>query len=314
MSAQPHRQVEHRIDIAVPAATVYRLIADVANWPLLFPPTVHAEQLERTGDEERIRIWASANGEPKSWTSRRRLDEPGRRIEFRQEVSAPPVAAMAGTWLIEPDGAAACRVRLGHDYRAVGDDPEHLAWIDRAVDRNSTAELAALKENAEIAGGASGRLLSFADTVAIDAPAKDVYDFLNEADRWAERLPHVAEVTLTEDTPGLQELAMRTRAKDGSTHVTRSFRVCFAPERIVYKQTQLPALMTLHTGEWLIEPQVRGVSVTSRHTVVINEAAIAGVLGPDAGPAEAADYVRTALSTNSRATLQHAKNHAERRG
>ncbi|BFU42694.1 aromatase/cyclase [Krasilnikovia sp. MM14-A1004] len=311
MSEQPLRRVEHRIEVDVPATTVYRLIAEVRNWPALFPPTVHVEQDAVAPGEERIRIWATANGEAKNWSSRRRLDEDNLRIEFRQEVSTPPVGAMGGTWIIEPIAADRCLVRLLHDYRAVDGDPEKLAWIDRAVDRNSTAELAALKENAELAG--ADRLLTFEDTVEISAPAKAVYDFINEADRWPQRLPHVARVRLTEDTPGLQLLEMDTRAKDGSEHTTTSVRVCFPDEKIVYKQIRVPALMTLHTGQWSFVERAGGVTVTSQHTVVINEANIARVLGASADLARAREYVRTALSTNSLATLRHAKDHAERR-
>ncbi|WP_338783616.1 aromatase/cyclase [Streptomyces sp. DG1A-41] len=313
MSQQGPREVEHEITVSAPAAAVHRLIADVANWPRIFPPTVHAEQLEQDGADERIRIWATANGEPKNWTSRRTLHPDALRIDFRQEVSAPPVAAMGGSWIIEELSADTSRVRLLHDYRAVDDDPEALAWIDRAVDRNSRTELAALKANVELVAGDSGVLLSFEDSVQIDGSAKDVYDFLNEANLWQERLPHVASVRLGEPAPGLQTLEMDTRTKDGSTHTTVSVRVCFPHQRIVYKQTTLPALMTLHTGYWLLEEHADGVRATSQHTVAINTANIASVLGPDAGLAEARELVRTALSGNSRATLGHAKAYAESR-
>src|SRR5882757_5248281 len=145
------KEVEHAIDVQAPASAVYRLIAEVENWPRIFPPTIHVDHLERGESEERIRIWATANGAAKSWTSRRVLDSDVLSIGFRQEVSTPPVASMAGTWIIEPVSAQASRVRLLHDYRAVDDDPEGLAWIDQAVDRNSTSELAALKANVELA-------------------------------------------------------------------------------------------------------------------------------------------------------------------
>lgn len=310
-----HRQVEHEITVAAPAADVYRLIAEVENWPRIFPPTIHVDVVERTGDEERIRIWATANGAAKNWTSRRSLDSEGRRIEFRQEVSTPPVASMGGTWIIEPLAAGGSRVRLLHDYRAVDDDPAGLKWIDEAVDRNSRSELAALKSNVELATAAETAelLLSFEDTVRIEGPAKDAYDFVNEAGLWAERLPHVATVRLEEDTPGLQTLEMDTRAKDGSTHTTKSYRVTFPPQRIVYKQVTLPALMSLHTGRWTFEESADGTTTaTSQHTVVLKPENIARVLGPDAGVAEARSYVQGALSTNSRATLGHAKDYAER--
>ncbi|WP_216906610.1 aromatase/cyclase [Nocardia noduli] len=307
------RQVEHDIEVLAPASVIYQLIARVENWPRIFPPTVHVEYLERGAGAERIRIWATANGAAKSWISRRTLDSDALRIEFRQEVSAPPVASMGGVWIIERLSDSASRVRLLHDYRAVDDDPDGLEWIDRAVDANSRSELAALKANIEAGYRDSELLMSFDDTVRIGGSAEDVYDFLNEAQLWTERLPHVAKVELTEDSAGLQLLSMDTRTKDGSTHTTTSVRVCIPHERIVYKQIVVPALMTLHTGYWLLAADGGETVATSQHTVVINPANITAVLGADADLAAARDFVRTALSGNSRATLGHAKEYAESR-
>lgn len=307
------KEVEHEVTISAPAAEVYRLIADVANWPRIFPPTIYVDHLERSADQELIGIWATANGEAKNWTSRRVLDPAGLRITFRQTVSTPPVASMGGTWIIEPLDDATARVRLLHDYTAVDDDPAGLAWIDEAVDRNSRSELAALKTNVELATASQELTFSFEDTVQVDGAAKDLYDFVNEADRWSERLPHVATVRLTEDTPGLQTLEMDTRAKDGSTHTTRSYRVCLDGRKIAYKQTTLPALMNLHTGYWTFRETDEGTFASSQHTVVLRPENIEKILGPDAGVAEAREYVQGALSTNSRATLNHAKAYAEAR-
>ena len=224
------REVEHEILVDAPAEEIYRLIARVEHWPEIFPPTVHVDQVDRGDTSERIRIWATANGEAKSWTSRRTLDPANLRIDFRQEVSTPPVQAMGGAWVIEALDPSRSRVRLLHDYRAIGDDPDKLAWIDAAVDRNSRSELAAMKSNIETANG--GELtLDIKDTVRINGTAKDVYDFINEASRWQERLPHVARVEFTESTPGLQVLEMDTTAQDGTTHTTKSIRVCFPYDR-----------------------------------------------------------------------------------
>jgi aromatase len=311
-----HREVEHEITVAAPADAVYRLIAEVENWPRIFPPTIYVDHVERGAREERIRIWATANGEAKNWTSRRVLDPDARRIEFRQEVSTPPVASMGGAWVIEPLSETSTRLRLLHDYRAIDDDPAGLAWIDEAVDRNSRSELAALRTNVEFAAAAEDITFSFTDTVSVAGAAKDVYDFINDAHLWEQRLPHVARVRFTEDTPGLQTLEMETRAKDGSTHTTKSYRVVFPHDsiaRIAYKQVTLPALMTLHTGIWTFEDTGDGVVASSQHTVVLNTANIARVLGADATVADARTYVHTALSTNSLATLGHAKAYAESR-
>ncbi|GAA2301366.1 aromatase/cyclase [Streptomyces kunmingensis] len=307
------REVEHGITVHAPATDVYRLLAEVENWPRLFPPNVHVEYLEREPGHERIRIWATANGEAKNWTSRRELDPEALRITFRQEVSAPPVAEMSGTWIVEPQGPDETRLRLLHTYRAVDDDPDGLTWIDQAVDRNSREELPGLKDGLEQATTEAELTLSFVDSVRVEGSAKDLYDFVNEADRWTERLPHVSEVRLTEDTPGLQVLRMDTKAVDGSTHTTESVRVCFPHQKIVYKQTTLPALMALHTGYWEFRDDDGGVTASSQHTVVLNADNITKVLGPDAGVPEARDFVRKALGANSRATLEHAKGYAEAR-
>jgi aromatase len=304
------RETAHEIDVAAPAELVYALVADVSRWPEIFPPTVHAEILDQDGDTELIRLWATANGAAKTWTSRREHDRQGLRVTFRQERSQPPVGGMGGAWVVEPVSATSCRVRLLHDFRAATGDPADLDWISEAVDRNSAAELAALKASAE--AGDDDELFTFDDTVLVDGSGKDVYDFLNEAHLWQERLPHVARVSLDEDEPGLQILEMDTRTKDGSTHTTRSVRVCRPATSIVYKQVVLPALMTLHTGRWLItELGGDAVAVTSRHTVRLNTANIASVLGDDATVRTASDFVRTALSGNSLATLGLAKAHAE---
>jgi aromatase len=307
------REVEHEITVAAPAETVFRLIAEVQNWPRIFPPTIYVDHVEKGEQEERIRIWATANGEAKNWTSRRVLDHDNLRIDFRQEVSTPPVAEMGGAWIIEPVSTVESRIWLLHDYRAIGDDPEGLKWIDNAVDRNSRSELAALRTNVELAHAATEVTFSFEDTVTVDGAAKDVYDFINEANRWAERLPHVAQVSLTEEPPGLQTLQMDTLAKDGSVHTTKSYRVTFPHHKIAYKQVTLPALMTLHTGYWTFTETDGGVTASSQHTVVLNTENIPRILGEDATVADARAFVHSALSTNSLATLGHAKDYAEAR-
>ncbi|WP_196812117.1 aromatase/cyclase [Nocardia sp. CNY236] len=312
MQAEP-RRVEHGISIDAPAEVIYRLIIGVEDWPTVFPPTVHVECLERSGDSERIRIWATANGSVKTWISRREFDHERRQVTFRQEVSAPPVAAMGGQWVVEPTSASTSRVRLYHDYRAVNDDPEGLAWIEAAVDRNSQAELAALSAAATRTADDRELMLSFEDSISVPGRAEDVYDFLNRADLWPQRLPHVAEVALQEDVPGQQLLEMTTEAADGSVHTTTSIRICSPHDRIIYKQIGLPALMELHTGCWSVRGTETGVFVTSQHTVIIRRENIEPILGAGADSAQARAFIRNALGTNSRATLQHAKQYVEQR-
>jgi aromatase len=304
---------EHAIDVRASAEAVYDVIADVAAWPLRFAPTVHVEYLARDGREERIRIWATANGEVKTWVSRRVLDPQALRIEFRQEVSQAPVAAMGGAWTVQPVSEHACKVVLSHDFRAVPDDPDAVTWISRAVDHNSEHELAGIKTLVEQGASAAELLLSFEDAVQIEAGISDVYRFLYSAADWPELLPHVSRLDLTETVPGVQTMEMETVAADGSMHTTASVRICFPENRIVYKQTAVPRLMTLHTGEWRLTEQDGGVLAVAAHTVSVNREAIEPVLGADSTVADAHAYLRRVLGTNSTTTLRNAKEYAESR-
>lgn len=307
------RHVEHAVVIAAPPQTVYDLVADVVRWPSVFPPTIHAVRVAGDTHHERIRLWATANDEVKTWTSRRELDPSALTVTFRQEVSAPPVGSMGGAWMIQSNGSGGTRVVLTHDYAPVNDDPAAWSWIEAAIERNSLAELDALREAAERAAGGNRMEATFADAVHVDGAADEVYSFLWDAHLWRERLGHVARVDLRSLGTDLQMLEMDTRAVDGSTHTTRSVRVGFAPDRLVYKQLLLPALLRVHIGQWSVEPaEGGGLTVTSTHTVSIRTAAVPKVLGPKATLADAHAFVRRALGTNSTATLTRAKEFVER--
>ncbi len=313
---------EHTVVVDAPADTVYGLVADVSAWPQVFGPTIHVEVLEEHADEQLLRIWATANDQVRSWTSHRILDSRARTVSFRQVVSAPPVASMGGKWLVEPNDDGGSRVVLLHDYTAVDDDPAAVELIERAVDRNSRAELTALKNAAEQSGGEDGAedgglRFTFCDSVDVNGSAEDVFAFLDRADLWPERLPHVARIGL-EESPSdgggstVQRMDMDTRSPDGSLHNTMSVRVCF-PDRavIVYKQLRVPVVMSGHTGRWEIEPHGKGVRATSWHTVTLDPEGVRQLLGPEATLAEARAKVRQALGANSTTTLRHAKRFAE---
>ena len=298
----------HEIDVSASAGRIYEVLTDVAQWPTIFPPTIHAVSRPMAESEEIVDIWATAGDQVKSWSSRRWFNG-SLRIDFTQQVPAEPIVEMSGSWIIEPRGATSARVRLLHSFSAAND--EDLRWIDQTVDTNSRAELESLKHCIESDRAHAELRFDFADEVTINGRLCDVYDFVNQADEWAERLPHVATVRLTERTPGVQFLEMDTRSPDGSTHTTASHRICFEPERIVYKQVALPSLMQLHTGQWTFTEEAGHVVASSAHSVVIEPTRIRAVLGPAATLDDAKAYLRNALSANSRATLGYAKKHVE---
>lgn len=302
----------HEVAVEASPEVVYGIVADAVCWPRCFPPNIHVERTDLGSGEERLRIWAMANDEIRTWTSWRRLDRSALRVEFAQETPSPPVAAMGGVWEVRSGPGGGCSLRLTHSFDAVDGDPGGREWIATATDRNSTSELAGIKALAESPGGWDRLEFSFEDCVVVHGDGKRAYDFLRDADQWPNRLPHVAGLDLTEDIRDLQLMSMTTRAIDDSEHVTRSARVCFPEYRILYKQLVTPALMTGHLGEWLIEPEADGdVRVIARHTVMLNEAAIPGVLGASATIASATEFVRNAIGANSRATLGHTRDFAQ---
>jgi aromatase/bifunctional cyclase/aromatase len=301
-------QTRHDTTIDATPDTVYAIVADATRWPLYFAPNLHVDREDLGASAERLHIWALANGEIKSWKSRRDLDAARRTIVFRQEKSAPPVVSMVGTWTVTGAGGGT-RLILDHEFAA--EDEAGVAWVKRATNDNSATELANIKALAERWTERNRLTTTFEDAMLIDAPLQAVYDFLYRADEWPKRLPHVSRLDLIEDEPNVQRMTMETRGADGSTHTTESVRICFPHTRIPYKQVIPPALMAAHTGEWTLRTTAEGVLATSRHSVVVEERAITAVLGPDATGASAVAFARTALSTNSLATLKLAKEFTE---
>lgn len=308
------RLMEHSTEIHRPAEEIYQLLAMAEDWPRVFPPTIFLRQEAVDETSELVHIWATANGEVRNWTSRRDLDPSNRVIQFRQERFQPPVGFMVGTWIVEPSSSGSgCVVKLQHEFRASDSDPQNLEWLSSAVDTNSCRELEALRAYAELYGNDTGLLLEFEDEVTINAAPEVAFEFINEADHWSSRLEHVAEARLEEPAPGVQILAMDTIAKDGSTHTTKSYRICFPSRLIAYKQTTLPPLMNVHNGEWHFESdEVYGSRVISKHAVRLNPDKITTILGPDADIETARNYIRDALGTNSLKTLNQVKYWAER--
>ncbi|MEU3921928.1 aromatase/cyclase [Streptomyces sp. NPDC029004] len=312
MSDTRVHRTSHRVEVAAPAGVLYGLIADTVRWPLFFPPSIHVEQLEFDGTHERLRIWATANGSVTSWTSVRLLDPELRRVDFRQQVPASSVEAMGGTWIVEARGGDRSQLTLLHDFVVPGDAAETVAWVQRATDTNSRAQLDSLKDMAEKWTRLDDLVLLFEDSVRVNGPAELVYDFLYRAVDWPELAPHVRRVELTEQAPGVQEMSMDASGADGAIHTTESVRICFPHAgRIVFKQTAPPALMAAHTGEWSVEPDATGVTVTAQHQVVLNEADIEPVLGEGAGLASARRRVREDLGRAGTLMLALAKQHAE---
>jgi len=134
---------------------------------------------------------------------------------------------MAGEWLFRELPGGRTELVLLHTFNAVDDEPETARWITEALDRNSTAELAALAGVATSGHRVDEVVFSFTDTLELPGRAADAYSFVHRADRWAEGAPARGRgVQLVESEGGVQDLRMETVTADGSTHTTRSTRIC----------------------------------------------------------------------------------------
>lgn len=309
MSNSRQRTTIHSRVISAPVQAVYDLVADVTRWPAIFEPSLHVHHLEFDEHAERFQLWALVNGQVKTWTSRRTLDSRQLHIGYTQERPQPPFASMSGEWIFRSLPRNRSEVVLTHHFSTV--DDESLDAVTTAVDHNSESELTALGRIAQLGHPVSELIFSFADTVHLGGAARDAYQFVARSDEWPQRLPHVSRVVLREKSPNVQDMEMDTVTTDGATHTTRSIRLCFPHEQIVYKQLMPPDLLSGHSGGWTFTDGPDGAQATARHTVAINPDAITAVLGANRTLTDARDFLRAALSANSRVTLAHAGVHAQ---
>lgn len=304
-------RAQHSTVVDASPPVVYELITNVALWPVIFPPTVHTRVLERSAEGDRFEIWATvSNGDVNTWRSRREFDAARRRVTFGQDHENKLFGFMGGGWTCVPLAGGQTKVVLEHRYNPPPDQVDARQRITRELDHNGTAELEALRNVAVLPGGVDRWLLTFTDSTELAGPAAAAREFIWDADRWPDRLPHVAGLELAAGAGDTQDMTMRTRAKDGSVHTTRSVRVLLSDGSIVYKQTQPPRALLGHSGRWEFVTDQSRTSIRSTHTFLLDPAGVAEVFGPSVPADEAMDRVRDALSANSRVTMEHASRYS----
>jgi C7-C12 aromatase (ARO/CYC) len=235
-------------------------------------------------------------------------------IVFAHEPAAPPFAEVRGAWTFEAaDGGAAVDVRMEHEFALLEEDSALAERQREKLRQGSLAYLRTLKHAAQNRDDIHRRTLTFEDPLFIAGSVEDAYAYLLEADKWPERMPHVAALILEEPEPGVQFFDMDTSDPDGAhRHSTRSVRICLPHRKIIYKQTKLPVLLTAHTGHWAFTETPEGVIASTRHTATVKESAL-GVLGEGTTVQDARNYLRRVLTNNSMSNLRLTKEYAEGR-
>jgi len=158
------QHTEHAISIEASVDRVYDILSDLKGYERLFPPTRSVEILEEGFGYQIARLVVDVGGRLQSWVTRRDLDAQRALIRYRQIETAPLVGHMSGEWRCFPLGVSSTQLVLTHDFvvreprngTVAGLPVEQAeAALNGAVERNSHADLAAVKAEAERIGAAA---------------------------------------------------------------------------------------------------------------------------------------------------------------
>ncbi|GAB3497691.1 aromatase/cyclase [Amycolatopsis cihanbeyliensis] len=150
---------EHTVTVEASLAEVWAVLVDVERYADIFPPTQDVTIVEEGDGYQVIKLTVEVNGEVHTWKSRRDVDEERHVIAYRQVETAPLVDRMAGEWRAFSLGPVTTQLVLTHDY-AVREPvdgkvagrftPEEAETVlHNAVERNSVADLGAVRQEAE---------------------------------------------------------------------------------------------------------------------------------------------------------------------
>jgi C7-C12 aromatase (ARO/CYC) len=293
--------------VNAPVSLVFDLVAELERWPEFHGPSVHAEALEsQDGAELYQHWWVIDDHTVRSWKARWWFLRDELRINFEFTPEEPGAAASRGQFSFLALSDQSTEIRAEQTVSGAGSYDHQQAEQDlrELVDRFADAA-GHHKERQDL-------VVDFEDPLFVAGPLDDAYRYLYEADKWPERIPHVSRLVLEEPVPNVQFFDMETQTPDGSSHTTRSVRICLPGNKIVYKQIHLPKLLDGHTGHWKFTPTREGFILAARHTATIKPDALL-ILGAGTTVLDARRYLRRVLSANSMSNLRLAKAYSEER-
>src|SRR6266550_5995701 len=117
--------------IDTPPAELYRLVADVTTWPVIFEQVVQVQRLQRGHGAEWFRLWTVAGGRVRTATLRRWLNPDRLRIAIDADPDDSGLPApFAGRWSFHPVADGRSEVVLDQPAEA-RDAPRVLAALNR---------------------------------------------------------------------------------------------------------------------------------------------------------------------------------------
>ncbi|CUU59344.1 aromatase [Parafrankia irregularis] len=308
--------LRHSVVLRADPDTVYGLIRSTDSWPRLFAACVGTSVLERSDDQETVRVEAEQDGRPVAWNTRRRYVDSVRRVEYDLPVPMPFLESMHGVWRVVPLENGRCLLTVDRHWRLLADvrgirdgistRSEAAAFVRDFVDGNAAAEMLAIRafveENTEA-------LVSLTSRYRLPHSPDRVFALLADIGGWPAMLDHLDSLDVLYDDGAHQEFTMKVRTAPGTAgsagelECIRSVRHC--DERtlsITYFQPQPPPAMLRHAGHWQVRGIAGGSEVISHHTVVLDRDGSAEVSGAHE-LRRRKTLVADLLERNSRATV-----------
>ncbi|WP_026416403.1 aromatase/cyclase [Actinomadura oligospora] len=159
---------EHTVTIEAAADIVWKVLVDVEGYARIFPPTQEVKIFEESPSHQIARLVVDVSGSIQSWVSRRDIDAERRVIAYRQLENAPLMGYMGGEWRALALGTERTQLVLTHDFKPRDPEDGKVAgrytyeqadeMIKAAVERNSVADLGAVKDESERIAAARERV------------------------------------------------------------------------------------------------------------------------------------------------------------
>ncbi|MFZ3572556.1 aromatase/cyclase [Streptomyces sp. BH097] len=306
----------HSVVCAAPPGRVYRLISNSREWPEVLGPCEAVTVLAEEPGFEHIELRARVGGESMTWQSRRRFlpEVHGVRAEIVRPMKL--VAAMTTEWRVVPVNDEQSLLLLEHTYElspdaeipgqvdGVSTRAEAQAFIEAAIDANSSAELGNIKAAVERTAPAVPRLEHHArHSVVVAAPADIVYPLIRDPGSWPRLFDAcLSATTLESDATG--ELVRIEALQDGRTVAWDTRRRPFdALRRVDYHlPVPMPFVASMH-GQWRVVPlgARRCLLTVDRHWRMLDD--VRGIREGVTTVAEAAAVVRGFVETNAAAEM-----------
>jgi aromatase len=244
----------HQIICNVPPERVYGLIRHSVNWPRLLEPCQSVTVLDADADHEHIEISATVNGQTMSWQSRRRFQPEAFGVDAELVQPMPLVALNAEQSVL----------LLEHDYRLLDDvtglvpgvhtHQDAAAFIARAIDANSTTELANLRAAAERVEPPDRRDFHARHTVVCSAPADEVYQLVRDTSTWPLIFDACVGARVVERDGDVEVVRIEAR-QDGRTVAWDTRRTYYDAIRRVDYELPVPMPLTeAMRGQWRVIP------------------------------------------------------------